>query len=117
MPSIDPKAAGCEVSFSDTGRVLTSCAIFMSFFNFGSCLAALGSALPQIAHDKGVSETSLGYVFIARGIGQYLIYMMIVIYVLCMYVVLYTITFSSIKSVFISAILPAANCFVIVAFP
>lgn len=70
MPSIDPKAPGCIVTGADTGRIITSCAIFMSFFSFGGCLAALGSALPQIAHDQGVEETSLGYVFIARGSGE-----------------------------------------------
>ena len=69
MPSIDPKAPGCVVTSSDIARIVTSCAIFMAFFSFGGCLAALGAALPQIAHDQGVSETSLGYVFIARGSG------------------------------------------------
>lgn len=71
MPSIDPKAPGCIITRSDTGRIITSCAIFMAFLSFGACLAALGSALPQIAHDMGVSETSLGYVFIARGSGKF----------------------------------------------
>jgi hypothetical protein len=70
MPSIDPKAPGCRVTRSDAGRIITSCAIFMSFFSFGGCLAALGAALPQIADAQDVEETSLGYVFIARGAGQ-----------------------------------------------
>jgi hypothetical protein len=70
MPSIDPKAPGCIVTSSDTPNIITSCAIFMSFFSFGSCLAALGAALPQIADDQDVQETSLGYVFIARGSGE-----------------------------------------------
>ena len=71
MPVIDPKAPGCIVTSSDTGRILISCAIFLSFFSFGGCLAALGAALPQIAEDLEVSETSLGYVFIARGSGEW----------------------------------------------
>ena len=64
-----PVVSGCIIQEGDAKNILSSVSCFVSFIVYGASVAALGAAIPELAHRFSRSESSFGLCFTTRGVG------------------------------------------------
>ena len=66
-----PVAAGCIMSIEDAPIILTSFSMYFTFIGYGAVIGAVSAAIPALADAFDMSETALGWLYTARGLGYF----------------------------------------------